>query len=266
LQEFCGENRFIGVKNILEFYLTADCELQIQPRDAIQTLVRMEWSVNDFFSKGGTTNFIDRLTASLGIHASTVKIVSVYEGSLVLNYDLAPSKDEPLDLKAIEKKQTEKFATGKVDLGAPILDVAAGKEKVVNDGIVSAKGFKPVVITKTPTNSNALARQHVNLLGIWELSFLPAGSRCEKPEREALPETRPRCKASLCCGSAIRKGETDWKKQIEVCHKSSEIIYKRTPDGSDIMEEWDFACIQGASKMMGSASLLMALAIAYLMA
>jgi len=162
----------------------------------------MEWSFNDFFAKGGTTSFIDRLTGSLGIHASTVKIVSVYEGSLVLNYDLAATKEEPLDLKAIEKKQTQQFATGKVDLGAPILDVAAGKEKVVNDGIVSAKGFKPVVITKTPTNSNALARQHVNLLGIWELQFLTKGTRCEKPDREGPPETRPRCKAGLCCGGA----------------------------------------------------------------
>jgi hypothetical protein len=25
--KFCGENRFIGVKNILEFYITAGCEL-----------------------------------------------------------------------------------------------------------------------------------------------------------------------------------------------------------------------------------------------
>jgi len=31
----CGENRYIGVKNILEFYLTAGCTLQIAPRDAI---------------------------------------------------------------------------------------------------------------------------------------------------------------------------------------------------------------------------------------
>lgn len=33
----CGENRFIGVQNILEFYLTEGCDLNIKPRDAIQT-------------------------------------------------------------------------------------------------------------------------------------------------------------------------------------------------------------------------------------
>jgi len=31
----CGENRFIGIKNILEFYITAGCTLKIKPRDAI---------------------------------------------------------------------------------------------------------------------------------------------------------------------------------------------------------------------------------------
>lgn len=29
LQTTCGENRFIGVKNILEFYITNECELNV---------------------------------------------------------------------------------------------------------------------------------------------------------------------------------------------------------------------------------------------
>lgn len=44
--------------------------------------------MNEFFSNGGTTKFIDRVAGSLGIHASTIKVVSVYEGSVVLNYDI----------------------------------------------------------------------------------------------------------------------------------------------------------------------------------
>jgi hypothetical protein len=56
----------------------------------------MEWTLNDFFSSGGTTNFMDRISASLGIHASTVKIVSVYEGSLVVNYEI--QNDDPVAL------------------------------------------------------------------------------------------------------------------------------------------------------------------------
>jgi hypothetical protein len=102
--EFCGENRYIGVKNIFEFYLTTECELNIQPRDAIQTLVRMEWTFDEFFSNGGTTSFMDRVAGSLGIHASTVKIVSVYEGSLVVNYEITDPDNDPAKLETIKQK------------------------------------------------------------------------------------------------------------------------------------------------------------------
>lgn len=100
-QKFCGENRYIGVKNILEFYITTDCDLQIMPRDAIQCNLRMEWTLEEFFSDGGTTAFIDRLTASLGIHASTIKVVSVYEGSLVVNYEITSNSNNADELKNI---------------------------------------------------------------------------------------------------------------------------------------------------------------------
>jgi hypothetical protein len=46
----------------------------------------MEWTFDEFFTAGGSTTFMDRIAGSLGIHASTIKIVSVYEGSLVVNY------------------------------------------------------------------------------------------------------------------------------------------------------------------------------------
>jgi len=54
----------------------------------------MEWTLDEFFSGGGTTTFVDRITASLGIHASEVKIVSVYEGSLVVNYEVSVPDDD----------------------------------------------------------------------------------------------------------------------------------------------------------------------------
>lgn len=122
-QKFCGENRFIGVQNILEFYLVAGCNVVIKPRNAIQSLVRMEWSMEEFFADGGTTSFIDRLTGSLGIHASSVKIVSVYEGSLIVNYEIEADEDDTdgSALAAIAAKQDEMMASGSIDLGAPVL-------------------------------------------------------------------------------------------------------------------------------------------------
>ena len=118
----CGENRYIGVKNIFEFYIKPDCNITIMPRDAIQCNVRMEWTMKDFFAAGGTTKFVDRLAASLGIHFSSIKIVSVYEGSVVIDYDIVeePINNQPLN--TIKEKQIELFATNKIDLGGPILD------------------------------------------------------------------------------------------------------------------------------------------------
>lgn len=51
-------------------------------------MVRMSWTLSDFFADGGSTTFMDRLAGSLGIHASTIKVVSVYEGSVVLDYEI----------------------------------------------------------------------------------------------------------------------------------------------------------------------------------
>jgi hypothetical protein len=100
----CGENRFLGLKNILEFYITTGCFIKIKPRDAIQTMVRMEWSLTEFFSNGGTTTFADRVSSSLGIHASDIKIVSVYEGSLVINYDVTVPEGSTTSLAELQAK------------------------------------------------------------------------------------------------------------------------------------------------------------------
>jgi hypothetical protein len=82
----------------------------------------MEWTMEAFFADGGTTSFVDRLTASLGIHASEVKIVSVYEGSLIVNYEISVEDDEDGSaLVAIQAKQDEAFSSGSINLGAPVL-------------------------------------------------------------------------------------------------------------------------------------------------
>jgi hypothetical protein len=82
----------------------------------------MDFTLEGFFSSGGTTNFIDRLTASLGIHASDVKIVSVYEGSLVVNYEVSTPDDNPESLSQLESQQATLLSSSTVDLGAPVME------------------------------------------------------------------------------------------------------------------------------------------------
>jgi len=109
--------------------------------------------MKEFMAGGGTTAFVDRVAGTLGIHASQIKVVSVYEGSLVINYNIVAAEGESDDtLTAIAKNQLDKFATGEMDLGAPILDVISSEESVISDGTVSATGYDPIVITKTQTS------------------------------------------------------------------------------------------------------------------
>jgi len=117
------------------------------------TKVRMEWTMDEFFQEGGTTAFIDRLCASLGIHASTVKVVGVNAGSVIVNYEITPDEEEPLSLEQIKTKQAEQIATGTLELGAPILDASDGGESIIEDGVVVADGFAKVVLVKTASNA-----------------------------------------------------------------------------------------------------------------
>jgi len=80
----CGVNRYVGIENYLEFYLTQGCTAYIIPRDAILTSVRLNWTAAEFFADDGATTFAQRMASVLGISPDRVKIVSIYEGSLVV--------------------------------------------------------------------------------------------------------------------------------------------------------------------------------------
>lgn len=82
----CGENRYEGVINRLQFWITPGCRLFIIPRDAIMLGIRMEFTLAEFFAAGGVVTFADRMAAVLGIHAADIKVVSVYEGSTIVDF------------------------------------------------------------------------------------------------------------------------------------------------------------------------------------
>ena len=46
---YCGENRFEGVINRLQFWITPGCTLYVVPRDAIMLSIRLEWTVKEFY-------------------------------------------------------------------------------------------------------------------------------------------------------------------------------------------------------------------------
>lgn len=56
----------------------------------------MNWTFSGFFASGGTTKFMDRVASSLGIKPANIKIVSVYEGSVVVDYAIVEDSSKTL--------------------------------------------------------------------------------------------------------------------------------------------------------------------------
>lgn len=123
----CGENRFVGVENFLDFYLTPGCAIEIKPRDAIMTSVRLDWTLDEFYAEQGVTRFSDRVAAALGIHRSRVHVVAVYVGSVIVDFFISAEWDdeEPeTTLLAIKNDLMNQIVATTLDLGAPILGAA----------------------------------------------------------------------------------------------------------------------------------------------
>jgi hypothetical protein len=138
----CGENRWVALKNQLQFIITSHCEIKLEYFDSIQSNVRMEWTMDEFYSAGGVTSFVDRVSAALGIHASQMKVVAVYTGSLVVDYVIEPdttessssSSDAAAQLRAIQNNLNTIVESGDSEVfGAPVLSASTNGAVVIED-------------------------------------------------------------------------------------------------------------------------------------
>lgn len=139
---YCGENRYVGVKNFLQFWIEPGCTLFIVPRDAIMLAIRLEWTVKEFFQADGIGKFTDRMAAVLGIHKADLKVVQVYEGSVIVEFQVMTEEGDanPADtLSSIEQKFKDAAPTLGDSLGAPVMQI------VTTDGqIVGMEGYEDV--------------------------------------------------------------------------------------------------------------------------
>jgi hypothetical protein len=92
----CGANAYYSTNYTIIFVITeaADCLVTVYLSETVQLTTHFAMNASDFFSNSSLqTNFIDRLSAVLGItDKSRVKIVGVYQGSLTLVTHIFPSK------------------------------------------------------------------------------------------------------------------------------------------------------------------------------
>ena len=155
--KYCGENRYVGVENFLQFFISPGCTLYVHPRDAIMLAIRLEWTLKAFFEADGVSKFTDRMTAVLGIHKADLKVVQVYEGSVIIEFKvLSPDGDtNPTEtLKKLEEKFLETAPTLGNSLGAPVMQV------VTSDGsVVPMEGYEDISTLKKNNNFADLISQ-----------------------------------------------------------------------------------------------------------
>lgn len=113
--------------------------------------------MDEFYSAGGVTSFVDRVSAALGIHASQMKVVAVYTGSVVVDYEIkaeeqtdtssSQSTNSAAQLRAIESKLNEVVASGDTEVfGAPVLSASTNGNAVIEDPT-----YNPAAAPVTPT-------------------------------------------------------------------------------------------------------------------
>ena len=114
--------------------------------------------MEEFYADGGTTRFVDRIAAALGIDRSRVKTVAVYEGSVIVDFfiEAETSSDEDSskaakELTSLTDKITEAVVSGSIDLGAPVLGLEGDGELLAGDPI-------PVVGGTSGANSSAIRK------------------------------------------------------------------------------------------------------------
>ena len=131
---YCGEWRYEGILNRLQFYIENfndnGCVLYIVPRDAIMLGIRLEFTMDEFWADGGIVSFADRMAAVLDIHAADIKVVSVYEGSTVVIFQVVQrdideededSGEEPIDLQRIDRAYRAFIGSEESFMGSRIL-------------------------------------------------------------------------------------------------------------------------------------------------
>jgi len=79
-----GKNQWFFTTNHVKFALRGSDFVYLDIIDAIQLTMRLDVSSDDFWATSGPTDFIDRLSAVLGIPSYRVRIVDTYRGSTVL--------------------------------------------------------------------------------------------------------------------------------------------------------------------------------------
>ena len=124
---FCGENTFDPVEKVLEFYMTPNCSIWIEPVEIIEANLRLNQSLEVFNSNGGVQTFKRDLSEQLEVKETFITVTDVRRGSVIIDFQILPAEEDKTltqkgGLQSVKKDLNYKIENQKLWLGAPILN------------------------------------------------------------------------------------------------------------------------------------------------
>ena len=112
--------------------------------------IKLNTTVNDFENGGGKAKFIDNLSISLGIDASTIDISSIREGSVIVDYTITVNENK---IDQLKQDQNDKIQKGLIDFGAPVLDFSSKTQQEKKSKLTS---YEPKSVIGVPQSEQGL--------------------------------------------------------------------------------------------------------------
>lgn len=84
-----GEYRWLGIQNVLQFYITNESKCVVNYINSLQLSVRLDITMSEFFSDTyQSTSFKNRFAASIGVQPWQVNILGIKKGSVIIIFEI----------------------------------------------------------------------------------------------------------------------------------------------------------------------------------
>ena len=152
----CGQNIWRYDENILELYISGECEIRAESVNSLMLSLSLDCTVTEFFSEGGPSTFLDSICGVLGIKRYRIRIVGIEEGSTDITafidqdvkYDIEgeEAKTSKTELRELKTSLVSAFKEGGLYFGWDII------KYTVIESFLGEEGVE--VIAENTTGSN----------------------------------------------------------------------------------------------------------------